>query len=194
MEETNRKIIITLMIIVLLLCTLFILAITGEISIKPKEKVVKVQENEKVEKEVYTYKKIKGLYSFKEEEKRDSSGYLESNNYYLYLYDNGTFNYRIDNQVPNGRIGNYIIEDNKIKLNVIYNYGSGVGLHYNGETSEITINNDGTLNDINNLVTKANITLTKNETDEIKKNFETKTFNDLIKSEFEMNQAMLKNK
>lgn len=81
--------------------------------------------------------------------------YTESKNeigYYLYLYDNGTFKYEHNKQFPSGEIGTYIISENTIILKSQYETHSDVSITPINKTIKLTINEDGTISDKNNLV------------------------------------------
>ena len=195
MKETNKKIIIKLMIIVLLLCILFILALTGEIRITPKEENtnLKVTEHEKnIEKSSYTYEELKGLYSFESELTKDENNNEYKKSYTLYLYENGTFRYRNSTFAPRGYIGNYIIIDDKIRLNYLYSTNSGVGIFAAKGSTEIKIINNNELLMLEDLLDKNNKndeTLKRDISSEKTSQYEKTTVNDLIEQEEKMNQS-----
>ena len=190
MKETNKKIIITLMIIVLLLCVLFILAITGEVSINSKVKSTNLSVKN-IEKTTYTYEEIKGLYSFESEITKDENDNEYKKSYTLYLYENGTFRYRNSTFAPTGYIGNYIIIDDKIILNYLYSTNSGVGIFAAKGSTEIKIINNNELLMLEDLLDKNNkngVTLKKDISSERISQYEKTTVNDLIEQEEKMNQ------
>ena len=190
MKETNKKIIITLMIIVLLLCVLFILAITGEVSINSKVKSTNLSVKN-IEKTTYTYEEIKGLYSFESELTKDENDNEYKKSYTLYLYENGTFRYRNSTFAPTGYIGNYIIIDDKIILNYLYSTNSGVGIFAAKGSTEIKIINNNELLMLEDLLDKNNkngVTLKRDISSEKTSQYEKTTVNDLIEQEEKMNQ------
>lgn len=81
-------------------------------------------------KKVYSYSDIKGEY---EGEREDGPGVS------LVLFEDGTFNYWIENFVTSG---NYIIVDNTIILNEIFEHGGGVGLDVIKGEKKLAINDD----------------------------------------------------
>lgn len=192
MKETNKKIIITLMMIILVLSVFYMLALTGSITLKPEEKCI--SQPQEIENKTYTYEEMKGLYSYTGETENDGQGNEYRISADLYLYGNGTYRYINYTNAPHGHIGNYIIVDNKIVLNYLYRTGSGTGITATKETSEITINSKEELLLSENIgENKIEINLTKNNNDEKIKEFEKTTVNDLIEQEEKMNQAAIKN-
>lgn len=89
----------------------------------------------------YTYDEIAGYYTAEIQETEE-----ESTKYYLYLYENGTFSFTWRYKTLLGDIGNYIIKDNQIVLNPLYDINSGAGkTKSTNEPTALTINQDGTL-------------------------------------------------
>ena len=186
MKETNKKIIITLMMIILVLSVFYMLALTGTITLKPEEKCI--SQPQETEIKSYTYEEMKGLYSYTGETEKDDQGNEYRISADLYLYENGTYRYINYTNAPHGHVGNYIIVDNKIILNYLYRTGSGTGITATKETSEITINDKEELLLSENIgVNKKEINLTKNNNEEKIKDFEKTTVNDLIENEEKMN-------
>lgn len=74
----------------------------------------------------YSYKEIAGYYSTKDTVNSGSESLTVG--YNLYLYENGTFSYQFLMNAPRGVIGNYIIVDDEIKLNYLFNTGSDASL------------------------------------------------------------------
>lgn len=112
------------------------------ISNNEEEKTVEKEENKEVEKEevTYSYKEIAGAYHGSvaveiEDWPEAKIGYT------LYLWENGTFSYRWAMNAHGTIHGNYIIEDNKIVLNYLYETNTGTGI--------FPIEGDGVLEIIN---------------------------------------------
>ena len=115
----------------------------------------------------YDYNNIKGLYTYK-----GTSVYSEANDgnitpeYKLYLYENGMFFYDYAYLAGEGKIGNYIIANNTIILNNLFDTHSDVSLTVIDGTNTLTINEDGSLTDNNqpvSIVNEKTITLKKSE-------------------------------
>ncbi len=82
--------------------------------------------NSVTESKSYSYKDIAGYYSTKDTVNSGSESLTVG--YNLYLYENGTFSYQFLMNAPRGVIGNYIIVDDEIKLNYLFNTGSDASL------------------------------------------------------------------
>lgn len=115
---------IILLIIIACLCTyIFICTDCKGKDNKSKEPETK----ETVTKDTnYSYKDVTGYYSAKE--KINSESETITVGYHLYLYEDGTFSYQYIMNAPRGVIGNYIIVDDEIKLNYLFNTGSDASL------------------------------------------------------------------
>ena len=167
-KETTKKSTITLIIIIAILSTLFILSLTGEISLEPKEKVPAPN---KTEERIYTYDEISGLYTKEEFITVDNEQIKERTD--LLLNSDGTYFYSYAVRASQRNIGNYIINGNKIILNKLFEVSDGPGITPNFETITIEINQDKTISHtISKIVTGPNkeIKLTKN-TDAAKEEF-----------------------
>ncbi len=180
------------MMIILVLSVFYMLALTGKITLQPKEINENIStNNEKTEKENYTYEEMKGLYSYETKTLKDENGNEYKKSYTLYLYENGTFRYRNSTFAPTGYVGNYIITDDIIKLNYLYSTNSGVGLFATKGNTEITINNNKVITMKEDLLDKNNkngVVLKKEENSEKSAQYEKTTVNDLIETEEKMNQ------
>lgn len=127
------------------------------------------QENEKI----YTYDGISGYYTAetKEEvitENKDNSVITK---YSLYLYENGTFSFRWSYMAPVGFIGNYIIKENQIILNPLYDTNSGASkTKTTNSPTTLIINHDGTLETDGDTFKK--ITLSKTTDDSTENQFD----------------------
>ena len=105
-------------------------------------------EDTKDEVKEYSYDKVAGYYEAKINEKAE--GVIEDDpgvtTYSLYLYENGTFSFRWAHMAPIGFIGNYIIKNNEIILNPMYDTNSGAGkTKTTNKPTTLTINQDETL-------------------------------------------------
>lgn len=197
-EEKGKNFVIALLLIIIIaLIILVFLSLNGTLTLsknKANTQIDTIETNNSSNNNTSnsatntTYNNIKGLYTYKSKE--NDGEYVEYCK--IYLYENGTFNYRVNAQVQNGFIGNYIIEGNKIKLNYLYNYNSGVGLFAVKEEKVLTINQDRNLIDPLYQITKQEIILTKDNNKENTKYFEEKTPNDMIYSNFKETEARLK--
>lgn len=140
---------IFLVVLVLLVIGLGGYIVYGKVVDKDKESTdskVEVKENTTTTKEEtvkkYTYKEIAGNYYFETDAKiADMPGAMAR--FYLVLDERGTFNYRYTNgNSPMGILGNYIIENNKITLNYIFETNGGAGIAYKEGSKIIDINNN----------------------------------------------------
>lgn len=108
---------------------------------------------EKANTKTYTYDNIKGTY---EVTKKFKTGEDSDVAYYdLYLYADGTYVYDYVTELagaPFGIMGNYMINGNEIILNKLFSHGSDVGVTKDKGQIKLTINNDGSLTDKNNLL------------------------------------------
>ena len=114
----------------------------------------------------YSYDKVAGYYEAKINEKDE--GAIEGDSgvttYSLYLYENGTFSFRWAHMASAGFIGNYIIKNNTIILNPIYDTNSGAEKTKTvNKPTVLTINQDETLETDGDTFKK--ITLTKSTGD-----------------------------
>lgn len=162
-QNNNRGLIALLIVIIVILSALCILLATGTISFKSNdvdnnETNQNVNMNDNDNKFEYDYKSIKGLYKYTSETMKDENGNEYEASYNLYLYDNGTFNYRMATMVPYGYMGNYIIEDNTIVLNYLFETNSGAGIDVTTGTKKITITDENTLVDVNQSISIVNMT------------------------------------
>lgn len=175
-ENNNKSIIILLIIIIVVMAIITTLALTDTINLKNNPQSNNLTENKeeiKENTEIYSSENIKGTYSYKSEMITDEYENNFHASYNLTLYENGTFEYRLATIYPFGYIGNYIIKDNQIILNYLFETNSSTGINVTNGTHTITINNDNTLSDTNQPITNINlttITLTKDET--IKLNYD----------------------
>lgn len=179
----NNKISIVL-IGVLLIAISYI--ICDKVYLEPK--MLKI-DNDNLEKcnnkssNAYQYSDIKGLYHYTTNTFTDESGNEVAITYNLYLYENGTFNYQTNNNIKTGIIGNYIIENNKIILNYLFETGSGVGYTYLGGTKTLIINNNYTILDNEESVTEldlSSIALEKAKIEEEKEFLQTNDLKNIL--------------
>ncbi len=113
----------------------------------------------KTEATKYTYDDLKGLYTYRSETIKDENfGNEYDAFYYLYLHENGTFTYTMGTGAPFGYMGNYIIKDDTIVLNYLFNTNSGAEIIVTTGSKTITITAKDTLVDVNPSVTVANMT------------------------------------
>lgn len=111
---------------------------------------------------IYTYDELSGHYTTEVNEKAEEviEGDPGVTTYSLYLYENGTFSFRWAHIAPVGFIGNYIIKDNQIVLNPLYDTNSGASkTKTTNKPTILTISQDGTLETDGETIKK--ITLSK---------------------------------
>lgn len=114
---------------------------------KKETKIVEEKSNTKI----YTYNDVKGMYkATKEFKQNDGSKWTAC--YELVLYSDGTYayDYSVDNAY--GVMGNYMINGKEIILNKLFSHGSDIGVTKNKGQIKLTINDDGSLTDKNNLL------------------------------------------
>ena len=105
-----------------------------------------VDDNNK--KNVYTYNDISGYYSFKDTNpNNDGREELSTFGYYLYLSENGTFKYQYVMNTGSSIIGNYIIVDDEIRLNYLFNGGSDAAVSATNGEKVLKITDKNTLVD-----------------------------------------------
>lgn len=193
----NNKVVISLLIVlIVILSTLCILFATGTISFKPNDvdnngtnKNV-VGENNEIAK--YDYKSIKGLYKYTSETMKDDTGNEYNASYNLYLYENGTFNYRMTTMGIFGYMGNYIIENNTIILNYLFETNSGAEIDVTTGTKTITITDKDTLVDAEqsiNMVNMKSVTLEKTTATEENEFLKGNDFSNILKNYHITNNA-----
>ena len=201
MEKQNKilKIIIVILavIIVLGICAGIALFVKYDNANKEKTEISNVQnitnttdntekiETNKTETKVVSYKELDGLYKYK----KDANDY-NSEFYYLNLYENGTFTYRYGQSISSGIAGNYIVRDDNIVLNKLFNFGTDTSITATNGTITVKLNNDGTITDTNKLVEMSSVTLTKanNDTENNRAHMESNIF-DLINTSIVINKA-----
>ena len=136
-----------------------------------------------------SYKELDGLYKYI----KDASDY-NSEFYYLNLYENlyenGTFTYRYGEGISSGIAGNYIVKDDNIILNKLFNFGTDTSITATNGTITVKLNNDGTITDTNKLVEMSSVTLTKanNDTENNRAHTEGNIF-DLINTSIVINKT-----
>ncbi len=141
--------------IILLVITLAIGAFGGNyLGIFKEDKVCETNENKKInsneETKKYDYDSFSGLYLF-----TSKPFYSEANDgvvtptYKLYLYDDGTFNYQLGYVISMGKVGNYIIKNNTIVLNYLFETSSDAALNVVSGEKVLSINGDNSLTDNN---------------------------------------------
>lgn len=108
-----------------------------------------IPKEEKNSKKTVTYKDIAGEYQARIE-LNDGTG--ESGFYSLDLLDNGKYKYEYGTFAPGGTIGSYIINDNEILLNMWFATGSDVRARVTSGTIKLTLNEDGTITDTNDVL------------------------------------------
>lgn len=201
MEKQNKilKVIIVILtiIIVLGICAGTALFVKYDNTNKENTKIANVEnttnttENaEKIEantteNKAISYKELDGLYKYI----KDASDY-NSEFYYLNLYENGTFTYRYGESISSGIAGNYIVKDDNIILNKLFNFGTDTSITATNGTVTLKLNNDGTITDTNKFVKMSSVTLTKanNDTENNRAHTEGNIF-DLINTSIVINKA-----
>lgn len=170
MNNNTKNIIITILIILVIFLTITTLHFYN--NKETSKTTTNKQPNEATtttpETTNYTYNDIKGLYSFVGE-KTNTEGNEFTPTWQLYLSENGTFNYKLSTLSSFGTIGNYIITDNKIILNYLFNTNSSSSLEITSGTKTLQINEDKTITDNNQPITTVsinNITLNKSTIEE----------------------------
>lgn len=163
-ENNNKGIIIFLIIITIIMGIITILTLNGTISLKQKqtENTEEITDNT----QIYNYSDIKGLYTFVSEKIIDENNNEFTPSYNLFLYENGIFQYQLSTFYPFGYVGNYIIKDNQIILNYLFETHSDTSLTVTNGKHTITINDNNTLFDNNQPISNINltkVTLTKDE-------------------------------
>lgn len=130
MEKKSKGKTITIVILVLMVLGLAGYIVYDKVIVKEKdEKEVANKVEEKTNENIYIYDQIKGVYhgTIKDE----SDGVVNEITYNLYLDEDGTFVYQTFNNLggaASNLLGNYIIKDNKIILNSLFNQGSDVAV------------------------------------------------------------------
>lgn len=152
--ETNTKgqmwIVVLIAIIVIALGCEFVYILNMRNSIQSQNKVY--DQETIVEKiKMYTYSDLQGIYEFTKEFEVDEDTNLTAN-YKLYLYSDGTYVYDYSVDASFGIMGNYIIEGKEIILNQLFSHGSDVVVSKANGKIKLTINDDGSLTDKNNLL------------------------------------------
>ena len=139
MEKENKK--LKLLLVILSLFTVGLCAYTVY-QIWDKGSTYKCTE----EKESYSYASMEGIYKLSTEVEID--GGKEKAGATLYLWRDGTFKYEQSVLAPMGQLGNYIIEENKIKLNYLFETNSGAGVNVITGEKELTINSINSIEDV----------------------------------------------
>ena len=86
---------------------------------------------------------------------------------------------------PYGYMGNYIIEDNTIVLNYLFETNSGAGIDVTTGTKKITITDADTLVDVNqsiNIVNMTSVTLEKATSTEENEFLQSDDFSNILKN------------
>ena len=172
MENKNTG----LKVMVIILC-LLVLGLSGYIVYDKVFSEVQETDNNTASL-VYDYSNIKGVYGANKTVEVDNNN--ESASFTLYLWENGTFKYEHSIYAPSGIIGNYVLVNNKIVLNYLFETNSGTGLNITKGSKEIAINEDGTLTDKNYVYlgnSSISITLSRKEENEY---FKTNSFYEMV--------------
>lgn len=118
------------------------IANTSENVITPSENT-----NQQNSLKIFSYSDLKGIYTYSKKLNSDETAL-----YNLCLFENGTFNYTFGIYHEQGFIGNYIIVDNKIQMNKLFSSGSDASLNATSGTLTLTLNDDGSLTDTNEVI------------------------------------------
>ncbi len=140
----------------------------------------------------YTYDGVKGLYTYTSETVTTESGDEIFAFYYLYLYENGTFKYTMGTGAPYGRMGNYIIKDDTIVLNYLFNTNSGAEIIVTTGSKTISITDKDTLVDNDPSATVGNITsvvLKRTSAEEENEYLQSEDFSRILKNSLITNDA-----
>ncbi len=136
-NKSNKGIMILLIVLILLVIGIGgVLVYDKLIDNKEKLGTSKIEEEKEEEKEnvnekqkeIYTYVDMEGEFEFISNKYTDSNGNDGSDEFVLSLSKNGIFHYRNSFYANSGVLGNYIIEDNKLRLNILFEHGSGTGV------------------------------------------------------------------
>lgn len=125
------------------------IANTSENTITASENIANTSKNTNQQNstKVVSYADLKGIYTYSKKLNNDETSF-----YNLCLFENGTFNYTFGIYHEQGFVGNYIIVDNKIQMNKLFSSGSDVSLTATNGTLTLTINEDGSLTDTNEVI------------------------------------------
>ena len=101
-----------------------------------------------VEKVNYSYNDMKGYYSIIDTNpKKAQEKELSDFSYTLYLSENGTFRYQYVMNTVSSVMGNYIIVDDEVRLNYLFNGGNDAGINATNGSKVLKIKDKNTLVD-----------------------------------------------
>ena len=94
----------------------------------------------------FTAANMVGRYVYRNIDAVDAEGKSNPTEYSLTLYENGTFKYQLNDQyAPIGVIGNFIINNNILTLNFLFNTGSSTDIGITSGYRSFTINPDSSI-------------------------------------------------
>lgn len=143
-KKSSCVVSVILLIIIVCLCTYIFLCTDF------KGKDDKSNDNDTVEKNSYTYDDMKGYYSIIDTNpKKAQEKELSDFKYTLYLSENGTFRYQYVMNTASSVMGNYIIVDDEVRLNYLFNGGNDAGINATNGSKVLKIKDKNTLVDSN---------------------------------------------
>ena len=158
-EKNNKGVNLLLVILVAVLAVLCVLFATGTINLKSNEVTdgngnqssentkTSIKENNggtnqssnSGNETINSVSTVAGKYQYKDDSIVDFENKPNPTTFTLNLYENGTFRYQLNDQyAPVGSIGNYIVENDKIILNYLFNTGSSSDINTTKGTKEFT--------------------------------------------------------
>ena len=142
----------------------------------------------------YTYYEIKGTYTYEDEKSKNEDGNMFGCS--ISLFENGTFIHGCGVTIPLGTMGNYIIKDNNIVLNYLFETRSDANIIAETGSDIITISDKNTLlftNATNWGGSKSSITLKRDTSSDENKLLQNgkKYFSDCLIKECKLNNQFV---
>ena len=113
-----------------------------------------VTEKEEVNEEILTYEMLKGTWTYSKEVKDEDYGDYTISYIYIFESDGTVIEHDYSHLAAGGHVGNYIIDNNKIILNLQYSLGSDISVYpmKSHVTRVIELQEDGTLKQVDDEV------------------------------------------